>query len=221
MVDGTRRVAHVVVGAALAAVGLVLLVLGMREPAVSPAPEPVRYEPSTPVDRIADAPAPRQVRTPIAPLPRSVPVRLDIPRIGVHTELTSLGLNPDGTVAVPPVAPGAPAGWYQYLASPGEPGPAVLLGHVDSRRGPAVFYLLQDLEPSDAVVVSRADGRSVVFAVESVRTYPKTAFPSQAVYGSTEDPVLRLVTCGGAFDSAQGTYLANVVVYARLVGWFR
>ncbi|SES75278.1 class F sortase [Geodermatophilus poikilotrophus] len=218
---GDRRRVALVVGAVLAGIGLVLLLLGVRAPASSPAPEPARAAPSLPVDITPDATSTPRLRPPVDALPRSVPVRLDIPRIGVHTELIALGLNPDGTVAVPPLDPGSPAGWYQYLASPGEPGPAVLLGHVDSHRGPAVFHRLPDLAPSDAVVVRRADGRSVVFAVESVHTYPKTAFPTEAVYGTSGDPVLRLVTCGGVFDRAQRAYLANVVVYARFVGWSR
>jgi sortase (surface protein transpeptidase) len=149
--------------------------------------------------------------------PRSEPVHLDIPRIGVHTDVTPVGLNPDGTVGVPPLDTGAPAAWYQYLASPGDPGPAVLLGHVDTYRGPAVFYRIHELRPGDAIQVRLADGRSVDFAVDSVRTYPKTEFPTEAVYGLSTEPVLRLVTCGGPFDEDRRTYLGNVVVYASLV----
>jgi len=151
------------------------------------------------------------------PRPPAVPVRLEIPRIGVDTELMELGLNADGTVMVPPTEPHAPAGWYRFLASPGEPGPAVILGHVDTYDGPGVFYRLHALHPSDSVVVRLADGRSAVFAVDSVHTYPKREFPSEAVYGTTAEPVLRLVTCGGTFDRARRTYLSNVVVFATLV----
>jgi sortase (surface protein transpeptidase) len=144
-------------------------------------------------------------------------VHLEIPRIGVDTDLMELGLNADGTVMVPPTEPHALAGWYRYLAVPGEPGPAVILGHVDTYDGPGVFYRLRDLHASDSVIVELADGRSAVFAVDSVRTYPKREFPAEAVYGSTAEPVLRLVTCGGTFDRTRRTYLSNVVVFASLV----
>ncbi|WP_369255408.1 class F sortase [Geodermatophilus amargosae] len=150
------------------------------------------------------------------PRPASSPVHLDIPRIGVDTPLVTLGLNPDGTVMVPSAGPGAPAGWYGYSASPGEPGPAVILGHVDSHEGPAVFSRLSTLETGDLVSVRRADGRTVDFVVGAVRTHPKSAFPTEAVYGATPEAVLRLITCGGEFDRGQGSYLSNVVVYASL-----
>jgi sortase (surface protein transpeptidase) len=134
----------------------------------------------------------------------------------VHTDVIPLGLSPDGTVSVPPLETDAPAGWYRYLASPGNPGPAVLLGHVDTYRGPAVFYRIDQLQPGDTISVQGADGRSIEFAVDSVRTYPKSGFPTQAVYGQTAEPVLRLVTCGGSFDRARRSYLSNVVVFASL-----
>ena len=155
----------------------------------------------------------------VRPLGRSRPVRLDAPTVGIHTTLMSLGLNRDGTVEVPPLTRHAPAGWYRYLASPGELGPAVLLGHVDSARdGPAVFFRLGALRPGDPVSVRRADGSTVVFSVERVAAYPKTAFPTRAVYGAVDHPGLRLVTCGGSFDRARGSYRGTVVVYAGLTG---
>ena len=147
----------------------------------------------------------------------SVPVHLDIPAIGVSTALMELGLNPDGTIAVPPLRAGAPAGWYRNLATPGEVGPAVILGHVDTARdGPAVFYQLRDLRPGDEVSVRRADGRTAVFGVDRVAEYPKSQFPSEDVYGAVDRPVLRLITCGGTFDRLQRSYRGNVVVYATL-----
>jgi hypothetical protein len=135
----------------------------------------------------------------------------------VHTDVIPLGLDPDGTVSVPPLETDAPAGWYRNLASPGEPGPAVLLGHVDTYRGPAVFYRIDELRHGDSISVHLDDGRAVEFAVDSVRLYPKADFPTQEVYGQTVEPVLRLVTCGGAFDRNRRSYLSNVVVYASLV----
>ena len=151
------------------------------------------------------------------PLGPSAPVHLDIPAIGVSTPLIALGLNADGTIAVPPLRRDAPAGWYRYLATPGEVGPAVILGHVDTARdGPAVFYRLHELRPGDTVTVHRIDGSTAVFTVDQVTEYRKAAFPAQAVYGSVAHPALRLVTCGGSFDRTHEQYQANVVVYATL-----
>jgi hypothetical protein len=172
---------------------------------------------------IAGSPAPfagkRKVLTGPAPLGRSVPTHLDIPAIGLSTSLMALGLNTDGTIVVPPLRHNAPAGWYQYLATPGETGPAVILGHVDTARdGPAVFYRLRELRAGDAVTVHRADGSSAVFTVNQVTEYPKSAFPANAVYGSVDRPVLRLITCGGTFDHLRHQYRSNVIAFATMTG---
>jgi sortase (surface protein transpeptidase) len=152
-----------------------------------------------------------------APLGPSVPVHLDIPAIGVSTSLMALGLNADGTIAVPPVRHDAPAGWYRHLATPGEVGPAVILGHVDTARdGPAVFYRLRDLRPGDTITVRRLDGSTAVFTISQVTQYPKLAFPAEAVYGALDYPALRLITCGGTFDYIHRQYRGNVIVYAAL-----
>jgi sortase (surface protein transpeptidase) len=148
---------------------------------------------------------------------RSEPAQLDVPAIGIHTTVIPIGLNPDGTVQVPPLQADSPVGWYRPLASPGEAGAAVLLGHVDTAAsGPAVFYRLGQLRRGDEVQVSRADGSVAVFTVTSVVEYPKSAFPTAAVYGRTDHPSLRLVTCGGVFDTATGSYRDNIVAYADL-----
>jgi hypothetical protein len=154
-----------------------------------------------------------------APLGRSEPVHLAIPAIGVDTALISLGLNADGTIAVPPLGRSAPAGWYRHLATPGEIGPAVLLGHVDSARdGPAVFFRLSELRAGDQVSVRRADGSTAVFTVTRVDEHPKEAFPTEAVYGGLDRPGLRLVTCGGTYDKIRRQYRGNVVAYAEYTG---
>lgn len=154
----------------------------------------------------------------VSPLPRSTPTRVRIPAIGVDAPLVPLGLNPDGTVATPPLDRPGEAGWYQDGPTPGEPGPAVLLGHVDSARtGPAVFYQLGRLKPGALVAVRRRDGRTAVFRVDSVERVPKTAFPTQRVYGDLPYPALRLITCGGAFDRRRHEYRDNVIVFAHLV----
>jgi sortase (surface protein transpeptidase) len=149
----------------------------------------------------------------------SVPLSLSIPTIGVQTKVMSLGLKRDGTVALPPLKGNAPAGWYKYLSTPGEPGPAVILGHVDSAKdGPAVFYRLRELRAGDQLSVGRADGSSAFFTVRSVARYPKDRFPADAVYGPVSSPELRLVTCGGSFDAVRHRYRDNIVVYASLTG---
>lgn len=141
------------------------------------------------------------------------PAAIRIPRIGVASRLVRLGIDSDGALAVP--ADYARAGWYAAGARPGERGPAVVVGHVDSTRGPAVFYRLRELRPRDLIEVERADGEVVRFAVTSVRTVRKSQFPTRDVYGPTTGPALRLVTCGGRFDRRNRTYLENVVVFAE------
>ncbi|MCW0216392.1 MAG: class F sortase [Pseudonocardia sp.] len=152
-----------------------------------------------------------------APLGRSLPVTLDVPAIGVHAAVLRTGLAPDGTVEVPPL--GSPdASWYENSPTPGERGPAVLLGHVDSARwGPGVFFDLRALVPGDEVAVTREDGSVARFRVDRVAQYPKTAFPTAAVYGDLDHPGLRLITCGGAFDRSARSYADNVIVYASAV----
>ncbi len=143
-------------------------------------------------------------------LGRSIPVQLDIPAIGVHTALLSLGLQSDGSLAVPPLD-SRNAGWYSNSPTPGEVGPAVVLGHVDSARtGPGVFYDLRTLLPGDAVRVTRADGTVAAFRVDKVARFPKAMFPTAAVYGNIDHPGLRLITCGGAFDRSAHSYVDNV-----------
>ena len=142
------------------------------------------------------------------------PVRLRIPSIGVDSTLAALGLNGDGTIAVPPNYDHA--GWYTKGPAPGELGPAVILGHLDSYTGPAVFARLSAVHPGDQVLVSRSDGTVAAFTVQRLDTFPVDAFPTQEVYGATTEPALRLITCGGRFDLGQRRYQANVVVFATL-----
>jgi sortase (surface protein transpeptidase) len=143
-----------------------------------------------------------------------VPVRIGIPAIGVSGPLDRLGRARDRTVEVP--SRWERAGWYAPGTRPGDPGSAVILGHVDSKRGPAVFYRLRELRPGDLVEVARADGSSVRFAVERVEQYDKRRFPTAEVYYPTLTPELRLVTCGGTFDATAGHYRSNIIVFAAL-----
>ncbi|WDZ84982.1 class F sortase [Micromonospora cathayae] len=153
-----------------------------------------------------------------AGLPRSTPTTITIPRIGVNAPIMSLGVEADGTVQMPPLQQARNAGWYSRGPSPGEIGNAVIVGHVDSAYiGPAVFFDLGTLLPGDAITVARADGTSATFRVDTVRSYPKTEFPAELVYGGNDRPGLRVVTCGGTFDERTRDYLDNVIVFATLV----
>jgi LPXTG-site transpeptidase (sortase) family protein len=146
--------------------------------------------------------------------PPALPVELTIPAIGVRTSLIHLGLEPGGSLQVPSST--TVAGWYAGSPRPGAVGSSVIAGHVDSVRGPAVFYRLGTLRPGERVYVSRADGTMAAFSITRVQTYEKDAFPTAEVYGPAPDPELRLITCGGTFDSTSGHYLSNVVAYATL-----
>ncbi|MGO9668804.1 MAG: class F sortase [Streptosporangiaceae bacterium] len=146
---------------------------------------------------------------------RSEPVELRIPAIGVAVTLSEIGLNPDGTVQVP--TDFQQPGWYRLGPSPGQLGSAVILGHVDSYLGPAVFFRLRSLRAGNAVEVRLADGVIAHFVVSGVAMYPKAHFPDQLVYGSHGYSELQLVTCGGIFDNQTRHYLSNIVVYTHLV----
>ncbi|WP_449063467.1 class F sortase [Planomonospora algeriensis] len=147
----------------------------------------------------------------------SEPVSLDIPAIGVKgAPIDPVGLNADQTVEVPALDRPELVGWYKHRPTPGEAGPAVLLGHVDAYGKPAVFARTHTLKPGDTVKVKRADGKTAVFTVDELERVDKDAFPTDRVYGETAAPELRLITCGGAFDAATGHYEDNIIVYAHL-----
>jgi LPXTG-site transpeptidase (sortase) family protein len=152
-----------------------------------------------------------------APKPVAAPVSLTIPLIGVQTNLMTLGLGSNGTLDVPPLSMASVAGWYTGSPRPGAIGSAIIVGHIDTTKGPAVFYRLSTLTRGDKIYVKRSDGTLVEFQVTSVQQYPKDHFPTQAVYGAVPDPELRLITCDGTFDLATGHYLSNIVVYATEV----
>ncbi|WP_242900731.1 class F sortase [Actinomadura terrae] len=151
-------------------------------------------------------------------LPPSPPVRIEVPRIDVRTPLMKLAKNPDQTVETPPQSRAHEAGWYRLGAAPGSRGAAVIIGHVDTARGPAVFYRLGRLRPGDRASVLRADGRTAVFAIDSVERFAKDRFPTNRVYGDPGYAAIRLITCGGRFDRATGHYLDNVVAFGHLLG---
>lgn len=196
--------------AVLLLVGAGSLTAGLREhphPLAGPSTSGREAAPS-------EAAAP-QAATTVPPVARSVPVKLQIPAIGLAVSVSELGLNSDGTVEVPSDI--QEPGWFRLGPSPGQIGSAVILGHVDSYQGPAVFFQLRTLQSGDRVDVLLADGVMTHFVVTSVVMYPKTQFPDQQVYGSHGYSALQLVTCGGTFDNQTGHYLSNVVVYTSLV----
>ena len=140
---------------------------------------------------------------------------LSIPAIGVHTRLIKLGLTAQGALQVPTST--SVAGWYTGSPRPGQVGSSIIAGHIDSYLGPGVFFRLRLLRPGARVYVRRANGTLAVFRVYAEHMYAKDRFPTQLVYGPAPDPELRLITCGGVFDPAIGSYLSNVVVYAEQV----
>ncbi|MEV6207808.1 class F sortase [Kitasatospora sp. NPDC051914] len=149
-------------------------------------------------------------------MPFSVPTRLRIPAIGVDAPVTGVGPGPAGGLEVPPAADRNLAGWYRLGAAPGSAGNALLVGHVDTDRGRAVFWALGSLHRGNTLDVQRADGTTARFEVDAVEVHPKDGFPDDRVYGATARPELRVITCGGGYTRATG-YRGNVVVYAHLV----
>lgn len=207
--SGSRHWLRLVFVATLALVGSVVLVLGLQRSGEPPSPGADEW-----------AALPTETPTLTSPsagptLDHSAPSRLDIPAVNIHTRLLRLGLNDDGTLEMPwrPLL----AGWYGESPTPGERGPAVIVGHVDSTEtGPAVFYRLGELITGDTIRVSRQDGTRAVFRVTAVRLYPRSEFPTAAVYGDTARSTLRLITCGD-WDEHAEKYVGNVVVFADLV----
>jgi sortase family protein len=147
-------------------------------------------------------------------LPASPPLTVTLPRLGIHSDLVHLGVLANGAMEVP--ANPARAGWYTLGPTPGELGPAVIAGHV-TWNGPAVFFRLGSIRRGDKIEVTRRDGLTAIFEVTGVRRFPKVRFPTRVVFGTIDYAGLRLITCGGTYDSSAHRYLDNLVVFARLV----
>ncbi|MBP0450852.1 class F sortase [Kitasatospora sp. RG8] len=224
LVPGTSRLLRAGMGAAAA--GLLLIYNSVdAAPSADPAPGQAAPPAATAGASPGGAPAsPASAQSPAKaapgpvapPLKRSKPTRLRIPQIAVDAPFTELTLNPAGQLNAPPPDDKNLVGWYRDGVTPGERGSAVVAGHVDTNKGPAVFLLLSLLLPGNRVEVQRADGTVAVFLVDSVETFAKDAFPDQKVYGKTPDAQLRLITCGGTYDRKRKDYLDNVVVFAHL-----
>jgi LPXTG-site transpeptidase (sortase) family protein len=169
-------------------------------------------DPSAP--RPAAAPAEPSSTTQSEPATVAKPAEITIPRIDATSTLVELGLNADQTVQVPPVDNPLQAGWFTGAPKPGEPGPAVVLGHVNGGGQAGIFSRLHELTAGDEVLVRRTDNTTVRFTVVRVDQVPKSNFPTEEVYGDTAGPELRLITCGGTFDKNANRYRDNVIVYA-------
>ena len=217
------------VTAVLAVVGGIVLFVGMRG-SVGPSAPPLERRAAAPgsnptavstpsggISATKPASSPAESPVDLGPvLPGSDPVGLDIPAIGVRSnDLVGLGRAKDGSMEVPTDF-GQP-GWYTPGPTPGEYGPAVISGHVDSEKGPAIFYRLGELKPGAKVKVSRKDGSVATFAIDKVARYAKAEFPTRLVYGTTKRAEIRLVTCGGAFDRTTGHYVDNIVAFGHLL----
>ncbi|BCJ57407.1 class F sortase [Micromonospora endophytica] len=144
------------------------------------------------------------------------PVSLAVPSIDVSAPVRPVGEAPDGSIAVPPLSRHQETGWYDRGPAPGEPGPAVIVGHVDTKSGPSVFYNLGKLRAGDTIEVTRDDGAVVVFGVDSVERFPKDRFPADRIYGHDGPAGLRLITCGGQFVGGRTGYEDNVIAFASL-----
>ncbi len=199
-----------------------------RRPPPPPLPASAELQPQTAADRPASsqtpqnppaspAPgsAPRPATTRVAQSGAAAPLRITIPSIGVEAPVGTVGLDTDGAIGVPRDV--TTTAWYRYSPSPGTLGPSVIVGHVDSAAdGPGVFYALGRLRPGEPISVDRADGSTARFTVTAVIEVPKGAFPTAHVYGNTTRPELRLITCGGHFDTTTSHYLDNVIAFAAL-----
>ncbi|MEU4568599.1 class F sortase [Micromonospora sp. NPDC023956] len=152
------------------------------------------------------------------PLPASRPVGLTVPAIRVTAPVAPVGLAADGTIAVPPLDRHQETGWYDGGPTPGETGPAVIVGHADTTSGPSVFHDLRRLRPGDRIEVTRQDRSVVVFEVTSVERFDKDALPGDRVYDDYRGSGLRLITCGGRFVGGSVGYADNVIAFATLVG---
>jgi sortase (surface protein transpeptidase) len=165
----------------------------------------------TPTPSTSPSDSGRPVPTGYGPFP--LPLRVRIPRIKVNAPIQAVGVNPDGTMSAPP-SPGVVA-WYGYGAPPGEPGASVLAGHVDSVRGPAVFWSLQDLQAGDPIDIDLVGGVTLRFVVVQTAWYVPAAAPLATIFGTGGDPRLNLITCGGVFDHALHAYDKRLVVFTR------
>jgi len=220
------------VAAVLAVAAAVLLTVAMRSQQHAPQPPASAAHPAAEQDLSPSHPATPSPKTntseatpkPPTPrivgpvLPRSRPIALDVPSIGIsNAHLVGYGLDEHGSIAIPPSQAHTPPGWYTGSPTPGQAGPSVIVGHVDSNSGPSIFFRLGQLRAGDKVSVTLADHTVAVFSIDSVERFAKSTFPTLRVYGNINHAGLRLITCGGPYDMSIHHYTDNIVVYAHLV----
>jgi hypothetical protein len=184
-----------------------LLVLSLRAGRAA-APTPA----TAPVAPLNGATVLRTTHTATVDVDAAPPVRLLIQRLTINAPVVPLAMGPDGSLRPP--SRWSDAGWWVDGPEPGEAGAAVLAGHLDSTRGPAVFYHLAELQPGDPITIIRRDATQVTYLVQRSGRYPKSRFPTRAVYQPTRTSTLRLITCGGAFDKHSRHYTDNTIIYA-------
>ena len=227
---GGRRGGLTLFALAASVAGIILIVVAVRAQVSEPTPQSAgRINPPTAAQSTSPSGGSSGSASPSAdaltggsgkaPLPASKPVRIQIPSIGVDSEVFPIGLAADGTLKVPHPGPRLnKTAWFKNSPTPGQPGPSIIEGHVDSVDGPSVFLKLGEVKPGAKIHVTRADGRVVTFAVNAVRDFAKAEFPTKLVYGGNNlgTPQLRLITCSD-FDTALGTHIGNEVVFSHLV----
>ncbi|TMR23200.1 class F sortase [Nonomuraea turkmeniaca] len=168
-----------------------------------------------------DVPPPLPQITPAPAMMPSTPVRIVIKRLGINAPIKAVGLAKDGTIQVPPPDNPNLVGWYRNMSTPGQAGPAVLLGHKDTRTRSAVFSALFQIKNGDTIEVKRQDRTTAVFTVGGVEQANKKTFPTQRVYGPQDNAQLHLITCGGTYDRRTGHYTDNIIVYATMTSSYR
>ncbi len=226
---GGRDRTPVAATCALLAATTILCLTGCGQhsaPAAAPAPAHPPVQAQAP----SQAPAQAPTQAPTAPspaarpyrgvsvdgLPESAPERIDIPRLRMHAPLMAVDESSDGSIDTPPYSKPGMAGWYDGSVTPGQVGTATIVGHVDTHRGPAVFYLLSTVRRGDTIDVRRADNSTAQFTVDAVRVIPRSHFDN-SIYGNASVPELHLITCGGHYNRKAKEYSSNVVVFAHLV----
>ncbi|MEV8633872.1 class F sortase [Streptosporangium sp. NPDC051023] len=227
--DGGRILRSVLIlagaaGVVTVLVGLLLMVaspeqygLAEQRTTLPPRTQANATAPADPYLHAAPTEPPPLPNLPPAPaMQPSTPVRLVVKRLGIDAPITSVGLDKQGAIEVPPVGDPNLVGWYRSGPTPGEAGPAIILGHKDTRSGSAVFSRLAEIRNGDVIEVRRQDGIIAVFTVGGLEQAEKTVFPTQRVYGESPNPQLHLITCGGTYNHVTGHYTDNVIAYATM-----
>lgn len=162
------------------------------------------------------SPPPAKEATSVKPLPKSTPTHISVSSVGIDAPITPVGQDAEGSIEMPPLFDWT-TGWYKYSPTPGEVGPSIIVGHVDTYKGISVFWKLRDVKQGDVIEITRADGSTVKFRVSGLKQFEQANFPTQEVYGNLKYPGLRLITCGGSFNQQTESYTQNTVVYAFMI----